>query len=78
MSEFQALIDEIERLEAENERLTHFLPGHEPDADYWQSVYDRILDAWHAFALAELGTSDPSPMDLQGKPELTALWEAIR
>lgn len=66
MSEFQALIDEIERLEAERGDV------------YWQSVYDRILDAWHAFALAELGTSDPSPLDLQGRPELTALWEAIK
>jgi hypothetical protein len=78
MSEFQALLDEIERLEEENERLTHFLPAHEPDADYWQSVYDRILDAWHKFALAELGTTQPSPVDLQNRPELAALYEAIK
>jgi hypothetical protein len=66
MSEFQALLDEVERLEAER--------GDE----YWQSVYDRILDAWNAFALAELGTTQPSPMDLQNRPELAALYEAIR
>jgi hypothetical protein len=62
MSEFQALLDEIERLEA--------VRGD----DYWQSVYDRILDAWQKFALAELGT----PMDLQNRPELAELYEAIR
>lgn len=67
MYEFQALLDEIGRLEAER-----------ADADYWQSVYDRILDAWHKFALAELGTTQPSPMDLQNRPELAELYEAIR
>lgn len=84
MSEFQVLLDEIERLEGELEeaeqkieRLDDLLAGHKGDA-YWQSVYDRILDAWHAFAHAELGTTQPSPMDLQGRPELAALYEAIR
>jgi hypothetical protein len=46
--------------------------------DYWEGVYDRARDAWDAFALAELGTSTPSPVDLRGRPELAALWEALR
>lgn len=45
---------------------------------YYEGVYDRIFDAWEAFALAELGTARPSPVDLAGRPELAALWEAIR
>jgi hypothetical protein len=84
MSEFQALLDEIERLEkesaaqgAEIDRLDEALNQGE-DAEYWQSVYDRLLDAWHKFALAELGTTQPSPVDLQNRPELAELYEAIR
>ena len=46
--------------------------------DYYQCVYDRIFDAWGAFALAELGTRTPSHADLVGRPELAALWEAVR
>ena len=46
--------------------------------DYYQRVYDRIFDAWGAFALAEHGTRTPSHADLVGRPELAALWEAVR
>lgn len=45
---------------------------------YWRGVYDEIRAAWDAWALAELGTSSPSPMDLTGRPELVRLWEAVR
>lgn len=45
---------------------------------YWSGVYDRIRAAWDAWALAELGTPSPSHLDLQGRPELAALWEAVR
>lgn len=50
----------------------------EGDDPYWVGVYDRIFDAWGAFALAELGTRTPSHADLVGRPELAALWEAVR
>jgi hypothetical protein len=49
----------------------------EPDP-YWEGVYDRIRAAWDAWALAELGTSTPSPLDLAGRRELAALYETIR
>jgi hypothetical protein len=45
---------------------------------YWQGVYDNIRAAWDKWALAELGTASPSPLDLQGRPELAALWEAVK
>lgn len=45
---------------------------------YWCEVYDAIFAAWEAFALAELGTRTPSHADLEGRPELAALYEAIR
>lgn len=48
------------------------------DPDYWERVYDRIRAAWDAWALTELGTASPSPIDLEGRPELAALWEAVR
>ena len=50
---------------------------HGPDT-YYEGVYDRIRGAWDAWALAELGTSTPSPLDLAGRTELAALWEAVR
>ena len=46
--------------------------------EYWEGVYDRAREAWDAFALAELGTCTPSPVDLRGRPELAALWEALK
>lgn len=57
-----------DKWEAEN-------PAPDP---YWQGVYDRIRAAWDAWALAELGTASPTPLDLTGKPELDALWQTIK
>lgn len=48
------------------------------DPDYWEGVYDRIRAAWDRWALAELGTASPSHADLEGRPELAALWESVR
>ena len=45
---------------------------------YWQSVYEQIRAAWDAWAFAELGTASPSHADLEGRPELAQLWEAVR
>lgn len=45
---------------------------------YWRGVYDEIRAAWDAWALVELGTSRPSPLDLTGRPELARLWESVR
>lgn len=61
----------ITELRAEIERL-------ERDDTYWECVYDRIRTAWDAWALAELGTASPSVTDLEGRPELAQLWEAVR
>lgn len=60
----------ITELRAEIERL---------EADpYWERVYDQIRAAWDAWALTELGTASPSPVDLEGRPELAALWDAVK
>lgn len=48
------------------------------NSEYWQGVYDNIRAAWDKWALAELGTASPSHLDLEGRPELADLWEAIR
>lgn len=48
------------------------------DDPYWEGVYDRALIAWEAFALAELGTRTPTALDLKGRPELAALYEALK
>lgn len=45
---------------------------------YWSGVYDRVRSAWDAWAFAELGTASPTPLDLEGRPELAALWESVR
>lgn len=45
---------------------------------YWERVYNDIRAAWDAWAFAELGTARPSPVDLEGRPELAALYEAVR
>lgn len=50
----------------------------ERDEGYWERVYDDIRAAWDAWALAELGTASPSPVDLEGRPELARLWDAVR
>ncbi len=59
----------ITELRAEIERL---------EGPYWERVYDRIRAAWDRWALAELGTASPSVTDLEGRPELAALWESVR
>lgn len=57
----------------------HELGIAEETADpYWSGVYDRIRAAWDAWAFAELGTSTPTHLDLEGRPELAALYEAVR
>lgn len=38
----------------------------------------ELRAAWDAWAFAELGTARPSHLDLAGRPELAALWEAVR
>ena len=48
------------------------------DRLYWSGVYDDIRSAWDAWAFAELGTASPTPLDLEGRPELAALWESVR
>lgn len=52
--------------------------GQDGPGAYWESVYDSIRSAWDAWAFAELGTATPSELDLQGRPELAALYETIR
>jgi hypothetical protein len=64
---------QIEQLLGELEDLS----GRE-DSEYWETVYNNIRAAWDKWALAELGTASPSPLDLQGRPELSELWETIR
>lgn len=70
----------ITELRAEVASLQDEIDDHERTASdlYYEGVYDRIRAAWDAWALAELGTASPSHRDLQGRPELAALWEAVR
>ncbi len=49
-----------------------------PSEQYWEGVYDSIRAAWDAWAFAELGTASPSHADLEGRPELAALWDAVK
>lgn len=51
--------------------------GRDPDP-YWEGVYNDIRAAWDAWAFAELGTATPSELDLAGRPELQALWDAVK
>lgn len=45
---------------------------------YYEGVYDRIRAAWDVWAFAELGTSTPTHLDLEGRPELAQMWESVR
>lgn len=45
---------------------------------YYAVIYDRIRAAWDRWALTELGTASPSPIDLAGRGELADLWEAVK
>lgn len=70
---------QIEQLRNDNAQLLEELTDLERrDDPYWTGVYDNIRAAWDKWALAELGTASPSPMDLEGRPELAELWEAVR
>lgn len=60
----------IDQLRAELTKAQH--------SCYWESVYSDIRAAWDAWALAELGTSTPSQLDLAGRSELQGLWEAVK
>lgn len=73
MAQIEELQDQVAALKSD----VAYLESEEPDP-YWQGVYDRIRAAWDKWALAELGTASPSHLDLQGRPELAALWEAVR
>jgi len=64
-------------------RLHSYERGGVEEADngdrlYWSGVYDRIRAAWDRWALTELGTASPSPLDLTGRPELADLWQSIK
>jgi hypothetical protein len=72
----QIIADQMAQIEELQDRVAS-LEADEPDP-YWQGVYDNIRAAWDKWALAELGTASPSPLDLQGRPELASLWEAVR
>jgi hypothetical protein len=72
-----AQIEELQKQVASLESDVAYLEADDPDT-YWQGVYDNIRAAWDKWALAELGTASPSPLDLQGRPELSELWEAVR
>lgn len=70
---------QIEELRAELTQADADVEAAEKRDDmYWTGVYDNIRAAWDKWALAELGTASPSPLDLEGRPELAALWEAVR
>lgn len=71
------ILDQMETITALQSKADHAIASGAQDL-YYAGVYDRIFDAWEAFALAELGTARPSPVDLAGRPELAALWEAVR
>lgn len=75
-------MDELEQIIADQmdeiDRLREALKKSEGRDVYYEDVYDRIWESWNAFALAEIGTSQPSHLDLQSRPELAKLYEAIR
>jgi predicted phage gp36 major capsid-like protein len=70
---------QIEELRADLAQADADLAMAEDKVDtYYETVYNNIRAAWDKWALAELGTASPSPLDLQGRPELSELWEAVR
>lgn len=75
IAEQDATITELRAMLADAETA---LAGDSGSVDYYEGVYDRIRAAWDAWAFAELGTASPSHADLAGRPELAALWEAVR
>ena len=77
MAQIEQLQKELAKADAEIDRLDE-LVADGPDGSYWQGVYGNIRAAWDKWALAELGTASPSPLDLEGRPELAELWEAVK
>lgn len=74
-----ALDDALRTVKRFEQRIAEDLGGEMgADDPYWERVYDRIRAAWDAWAFAELGTARPSHADLDGRPELAALWESVR
>lgn len=72
MAQIEQLRDQVSSLEAEVTEM-------DPVSDtYYEHVYDNIRAAWDKWALAELGTASPSPLDLAGRPELAELWDSVR
>lgn len=71
---------QIEELRTNNAQLLGEIADLEEreDSEYWQGVYDNIRAAWDKWALVEIGTASPSPLDLQGRPELAELWDSVR
>lgn len=83
MNDLEQIIEhqasELARLAQENADLKEDLEDARYETDpYWEGVYDRALIAWEAFALAELGTRTPTALDMKGRPELAALYEALK
>lgn len=79
------IADQAETIDHLNDRIAaleedvKYLDSEGRNEDpYWSGVYDRIRSAWDAWAFAELGTASPTPLDLEGRPELAALWESVR
>lgn len=70
----------IDQLRAELSSVEQDLAETEVSAseDYYRHVYSDIRSAWDAWAFAELGTASPTPLDLEGRPELAALYEAVK
>lgn len=77
MAQIERLQAELTKADAEIDRLDAIV-GDSPDGFYWERTYDNIRSAWDKWVLAELGTVSPSPLDLEGRPELAELWEAVR
>lgn len=74
-SDLHAIIaDQAETIDQLRAELT----GEMRQDPYWSGVYDRIRAAWDRWALTELGTASPSQLDLAGRRELDALWQAIK
>ena len=79
-SDLHAIIaDQAETIDQLRSEVDYLQSDANPGPDlYWSAVYDRIRAAWDAWALAELGTSTPSQLDLAGRRELDALWQSIK
>lgn len=73
MAQIEQLRTEVAYLQSDKWESEN--PAPDP---YWQGVYDNIRAAWDKWALAELGTVSPSPLDLRGRPELAELWDSVR